>query len=132
MRKVEGKAPSPLRLPPLHNADLFALGLASSGAEKFLDVLSQQISFEVDCISHFSLAQRGDLISMWNDPNPEIFSADARHGKADAIHRDRAFEDDITHHVWRGGNVEHMVISYSFPPLDFAQSIDVAGDEMSV
>ena len=67
---------------------------------------------------------------MGNNPDAETFFLHARHREADAVHRHRAFEDNVTHHFRRRGDVEHVVLPHAFPADDFAHAVNVAGHEM--
>src|SRR5262249_54772554 len=51
--------------------------------------------------------------------------------EADAVHRNGAFEDHESHDVRRRRNVQDMITADSFPAHDFADTINVTGNEMS-
>src|SRR5215469_7828302 len=89
--------------------------LSPSLRNKLLHVFAQQISFEVNGISNFSLSQCRDFVSVRYDPDAKALLVDARDRQADAIHRNRTLGDDITHHFGRRGDVEHVVLSRAFP-----------------
>src|SRR5579862_6709214 len=91
---------SPTRMPPL----------SPFLRNKFLDVFAQQIRFEINGVSDLPFPQRGDFVSVRNDPDAKALLVDAGDRQADAIHGNRTFEDHVAHDLGWRCNVEHVVL----------------------
>src|SRR5436190_2530598 len=107
---------------------------SSSGSlrtDKLLHVFAEQVCLEVHGISNRALAQRGVFIRVRNDPDAKTFFAHTGDGEADSVHGDGSFEDNVTHHFRRRGDVEHVILAGAFPPPNLSDAVNVAGDEMA-
>src|ERR1700720_1234512 len=103
----------------------------SPRAEEFLDVLPEQIGFDIDGVADLPSAQGRPRQRKRNNPDAEALLADAGHGQADAVDRNRALSNDIAQHrSWRR-DVEHMVQTDFFPANNAAKLVDMASNEVA-
>src|ERR1039458_2486025 len=87
------------------------LNLTLSPGQKPLHIFAEQIRLQINGSADLGFAQPRHVKRVRNDPDAKTFFLHGGDGETDAVHRDRAFENEITHHVrWRG-NVENVIFA---------------------
>ena len=89
--------------------------VASTSLKQLLNIFPKQVRFQIHRVTNFSFTQDRDRQCVRNNPNAETFFINAGDRKADAVNRNRTFQNHITQHARRRGDFEDVIRARIFP-----------------
>ena len=105
--------------------------LRKGARKQFLNVFSDEISFEVDDLANFVEIVFENGLRVRDEHEGEVVVGDVIDGEGGAIDGDRAFFDDEVQYGFRRGDGDDEGISGRGDAFDSASRIDVPRDDMT-
>lgn len=99
--------------------------------EHALDVLGQDIEFDIDEVAHERVSKISRAMGVWNNPDGEAFRIQFSYGQADAVDRDRTFASEVMSKFAGQSDLETVITAALIESKNGAGAIDMSLHEVA-